>query len=203
LDEEEENEGESKPFVITKVKKDPTVDTSFLPDKERDEMEKRERDRLRLEWIEKQEQKKEQMIVVHYTFFDGMDRVRNLSVKFGSTIESFIESVKDQSNELNTVNMNQILFVKDSLIIPHDSTFYELSETKNIEWDIETTPYKKDRNQNQPVEIVDLKFYEKNSHFVPFSNWKEYDPQEEIKENEDGTSLSKKFWAGLYTNLEE
>jgi len=146
--------------------------------------------------------KKEQLIVVHYTFFDGMDRIRNLSIKLGSTLQTFIESVKDQSNEMKTVNISQLLFVKDGLIIPHDCTFYELTETKNIEWDIETFPNKKDRSINQPVEIVERKFFEKNSHFVPFSTWKEYDPQEEVNE-QDGTSLSKKFWAGLYTNLEQ
>lgn len=35
--------------------KDPTVDTSFLPDKERDEREREERLRLKREWLENQE----------------------------------------------------------------------------------------------------------------------------------------------------
>jgi len=35
--------------------KDPTVDTSFLPDRERDEKERQERLRLKLEWLAEQE----------------------------------------------------------------------------------------------------------------------------------------------------
>jgi protein FAM50 len=36
--------------------KDPTIDTSFLPDREREEKERIEREGLRKEWIIKQEE---------------------------------------------------------------------------------------------------------------------------------------------------
>lgn len=36
--------------------KDPTIDTSFLPDREREDMERIEREELRKEWILKQEE---------------------------------------------------------------------------------------------------------------------------------------------------
>lgn len=38
-----------------KVKKNPTVDTSFLPDKEREEAERKEREKLKEEWLAQQE----------------------------------------------------------------------------------------------------------------------------------------------------
>ena len=40
---------------IRKLGKDPTVDTSFLPDREREAEERAERERLRKEWLKKQE----------------------------------------------------------------------------------------------------------------------------------------------------
>ena len=39
-----------------KVDKNPDVDTSFLPDQEREEREREERLRLKREWLEQQEQ---------------------------------------------------------------------------------------------------------------------------------------------------
>lgn len=36
--------------------KDPTVDTSFLPDREREERERLEREELRQQWLKRQEE---------------------------------------------------------------------------------------------------------------------------------------------------
>jgi protein FAM50 len=41
-----------------KMLKDPSIDTSFLPDREREEKERIEREELRKEWLIKQEQMK-------------------------------------------------------------------------------------------------------------------------------------------------
>jgi protein FAM50 len=51
-DEEQEESTNQKKF---KSMKNPNVDTSFLPDKEREEQERRERDVLKLEWLKQQE----------------------------------------------------------------------------------------------------------------------------------------------------
>jgi len=39
-----------------KLGKNPNVDTSFLPDRDREEEERKEREHLRLEWLQKQEE---------------------------------------------------------------------------------------------------------------------------------------------------
>lgn len=41
--------------------KDPTVDTSFLPDREREEMERQQREELRKEWLKRQEEIKSEL----------------------------------------------------------------------------------------------------------------------------------------------
>jgi len=53
---------EDRPLLTKrKVGKDPTVDTSFLPDRERDERLQRERERLQREWLEEQERIKNEV----------------------------------------------------------------------------------------------------------------------------------------------
>jgi protein FAM50 len=54
-----------------KFRKNPNVDTSFLPDREREEAERKERERLRVEWLEKQEDMKKEEIEVVYSYWDG------------------------------------------------------------------------------------------------------------------------------------
>jgi protein FAM50 len=44
-----------EPPAAKKIMKDPSVDTSFLPDRERDEREREERLKLKKEWIAEQE----------------------------------------------------------------------------------------------------------------------------------------------------
>ena len=46
------------PTKQNKLKKNPNIDTSFLPNREREEAERKERERLHLEWLAKQEQMK-------------------------------------------------------------------------------------------------------------------------------------------------
>lgn len=52
-----------------KVKKNPDVDTSFLPDREREEEERRIREELRQEWTNKQRKLKEESIQVRSFLF--------------------------------------------------------------------------------------------------------------------------------------
>jgi hypothetical protein len=54
-----------------KTKKNPFVDTSFLPDKERDEAEQRERYKLKLEWLKEQER-------IKGLIFSSLDYIRPL-----------------------------------------------------------------------------------------------------------------------------
>lgn len=56
-DEEEEEENDDKEFIKKpKFGKDPNVNTSFLPDREREELERIEREELRKQWLKRQEE---------------------------------------------------------------------------------------------------------------------------------------------------
>jgi protein FAM50 len=63
-----EDEG---PSNAKKIKKNPDVDTSFLPDREREEMENKMREELRQEWVSKQAALKDQEITITFSYWDG------------------------------------------------------------------------------------------------------------------------------------
>ena len=58
------------------------MDTSFLPDREREELEKIERERLRKEWLAQQEDVKAEVIEVTYSFWDGSGHRKTVEVRF-------------------------------------------------------------------------------------------------------------------------
>ena len=66
-----------------KSRKDPTVDTSFLPDKFREEEAKRERERLKSEWIAEQERMKKEKLEIIYSYWDGSGHRRRILVTKG------------------------------------------------------------------------------------------------------------------------
>lgn len=61
---------------IKKIKKNPDVDTSFLPDREREEEENRLREELRQEWARKQNALKEEEIEITFSYWDGSGQDR-------------------------------------------------------------------------------------------------------------------------------
>lgn len=60
--------------------KNPSVDTSFLPDREREEKERHERELLRKEWLRKQETMKEETIEIIYSYWDGSGHRKSVNV---------------------------------------------------------------------------------------------------------------------------
>jgi protein FAM50 len=96
LDEEEEQGNfeealcirEKKPIEclelsIKKIKKNPDVDTSFLPDREREEEENKLREELRQEWAQKQNALKEEEIEITFSYWDGSGHRRSVIMKKG------------------------------------------------------------------------------------------------------------------------
>ena len=63
-----------------KFRKNPAVDTSFLPDREREEAERRQREKLRQEWLKRQEQMKQEEIEITYSYWDGSGHRKSVKV---------------------------------------------------------------------------------------------------------------------------
>lgn len=78
-----EDKGLGVPPLPKKIKKNPDVDTSFLPDREREEEENRLREELRQEWATKQNVLKEEEIEITFSYWDGSGHRRSVIMKKG------------------------------------------------------------------------------------------------------------------------
>jgi protein FAM50 len=74
---------EAAPVKKPKFTKNPEVDTSFLPDRDRESRERLEREQLRKEWLEKQEKIKSEGIEITYSYWDGSGHRKSVEVGFG------------------------------------------------------------------------------------------------------------------------
>ncbi|XP_014473227.1 PREDICTED: protein FAM50 homolog isoform X2 [Dinoponera quadriceps] len=130
---ESKNEQLSK-HIIKKIKKNPDVDTSFLPDREREEEENRLREELRQEWARKQNALKEEEIEITFSYWDGSGHRRSVIMKKGNSIyqllQRCLEVLRREFSELKTVMADQLMYVKEDLILPHHYTFYDFIVTK-------------------------------------------------------------------------
>uniref|UniRef100_A0A6B2LJM4 FAM50A/XAP5 C-terminal domain-containing protein n=1 Tax=Arcella intermedia TaxID=1963864 RepID=A0A6B2LJM4_9EUKA len=169
--------------------KDPTIDTSFLPDKGRDEFLEQQRRRLQIEWLQQQEEIKEAPFSIDYCFYDGTSHKKNMVIKRGYSIKEFLTVAKKQFPDIQDASTDLLLFVKENIILPHHYTFYELIEAKGNgqqtscldNWcqpesssnPSPTTPILSSRSSAlaHTAKIVEKNFYDRNKHLHPFNLW--------------------------------
>ena len=110
------------------------MDTSFLPDREREERENRLREELRQEWVAQQAALKDQEITITFSYWDGSGHRRSVTMLKGNSIYQFLqkclELLRKEFSELKTVMADQLMYVKEDLILPHHYTFYDFIVTK-------------------------------------------------------------------------
>lgn len=119
--------------------KNPAVDTSFLPDRDREEEERRIREHLRQEWLKNQEIMKKEEIEITYSYWDGSGHRKSVKVRLiylgthsaveliasllqclkGDDVGSFLEKCRQQIPELRGISVDNMMYVKEDLIIPH------------------------------------------------------------------------------------
>jgi protein FAM50 len=174
-------------------KKDPTVDTSFLPDKQREEELQAERIRLEKEWKERQIEIQKEKLEITYSYWDGSGHRRTCTMTKGSSVGDFLEAVRKslcgEFKELSIVASDALLYVKEDLILPHDITFYDLIVTKargksgplfhfDVHDDVRVGPLdsRVEKDESHPGKVVERRWYERNKHIFPASRWEVYDP---------------------------
>ncbi|KAL4584119.1 hypothetical protein LXL04_008709 [Taraxacum kok-saghyz] len=90
---------------------------------EREAEEQAERERLRKQWLREQEQIKNEALEITYSYRDGAGHRRVMQVRKGDTIGEFLRSVQQQLapefREIRTTSVENLLYVKEDLIIPH------------------------------------------------------------------------------------
>ncbi|KAI8870629.1 XAP5 protein [Ramicandelaber brevisporus] len=170
---------------------DPSVDTSGVPDRDKSNLEKSLRQQLESEWHSKQAAIKQQPISIVYSYWDGAGHRRKLACKKGDTIAHFLSLVKLQfPRELAKCRtVDELVFVKEDLILPHNITFYDLIVNKargksgplfdfsakddvRIEMD-----GRKEKEDTHAAKVCERRWYERHKHTFPASRWEQFDPQ--------------------------
>jgi len=175
-----------------KRKKDPTADTSFLPDEERERQARELRKQLEEEYMKEQERIKQELIEVTYSYWDGTGHRRTIKVPKGTRIDQFLEKCRkelsEQFHELRGMNAENLMYIKEDLIIPHHYTFYDLIVTKargksgplfhfDVHDDVRLVQdVRIEKDESHAGKIVTRAWYERNKHIFPASRWEVYDP---------------------------
>ncbi|KAJ3056367.1 hypothetical protein HK097_007204 [Rhizophlyctis rosea] len=175
-----------------KIKKDPTVNTSFLPDREREEEERQEREKLQGEWLEQQEKiKRENQLERTMDYWDGTGHRKSVEVTKGNTIAQFLEAVRQQWHELRGVHVDNLMYIKEDLIIPHQYTFYDFIVNKTrgksgplFSFDVHddvrlVNDAAIETEESHAGKVIERAWYEKNKHIFPASRWEVFDPQKD------------------------
>ncbi|KAI6645860.1 hypothetical protein LOD99_13119 [Oopsacas minuta] len=188
-----EEESDNRPVKRAKICKDPTVDTSFLPDKEREEGEMRLREELRQEWLGKQERLKNEEMKVTYSYWDGSGHRRRTLMKKGDTIEKFlqrcIDSLRGEFHELRVSSVESLMYIKEDIILPHHNSFYDFivsgARGKSgplFQFDVHedvrlVSDASVEREESHAGKVCLRSWYERNKHIFPASRWEPYDPE--------------------------
>ncbi|XP_037036496.1 protein FAM50 homolog [Bradysia coprophila] len=175
-----------------KVRKNPDVDTSFLPDREREERENKLREELRQEWVGQQATLKDQEITITFSYWDGSGHRRSVQMKKGNSIYQFLqkclEVLRKEFSELKTVMADQLMYVKEDLILPQHYTFYDFIVTKargksgplfqfDVHDDIRMiSDATIEKEESHAGKVLLRSWYERNKHIFPASRWEPYDP---------------------------
>ncbi|EJU05149.1 XAP5-domain-containing protein [Dacryopinax primogenitus] len=182
---------EERPSKRPKLGKAPGVDTSFLPDREREEAERAERESLRQEWLQRQEDMKQEEIEVVYSYWDGQGHRKSVICKKGDEIGKFLEKVRQQWSELRGVTTDNLMYIKEDLIIPHHYTFYDFIINKargksgplfnfDVHDDVRLlADATVEKDESHAGKVVQRSWYNRQKHIFPASRWEVYDPEKD------------------------
>lgn len=140
-----------------------------------------------------QEKVKNEEISITYSYWDGSGHRRQVRMKKGNSVQQFLqkclETLRREFNDLKSVSVDQLMYVKEDLIIPHHYTFYDFIVTKargksgplftfSVQEDVriisDATVEKEDSHAGK---VCLRSWYERNKHIFPASRWEPYDPE--------------------------
>ncbi|KAJ2832283.1 hypothetical protein GGI24_001289 [Coemansia furcata] len=170
-------------------RKNPTVDTSFLPDKEREEEDARKREELRQTWLQDQEAIKQEPITITYSYWDGSGHRKQVRCRKGDTVAQFLDKCKAQVPELRTTSVDGLVYVKEDLIIPHHYSFYDFILNKargksgplfsfDVHDDVRLTHDARiEKDDSHAGKVCERSWYERNKHIFPANRWEVFNPE--------------------------
>ncbi|KAG9010108.1 hypothetical protein FRB93_004770 [Tulasnella sp. JGI-2019a] len=230
---EADGEDEAVPSAKrAKLTKNPHVDTSFLPDREREENERKMREELRKKWLAEQEEVKKEEIEVTYSYWDGSGHRKSVTVstmclyrhlthkilkryatypgfsrsanhvltgpddpplqcKKGDDISTFLEKCRQQFPELRGISVDNLMYIKEDLIIPHHYTFYDFIINKargksgplfnfDVHDDVRLlADATVEKDESHAGKVVERSWYQRSKHIFPANRWEVFDPEKQ------------------------
>ncbi|KCV71056.1 hypothetical protein H696_02006 [Fonticula alba] len=183
--------GAAAPAGGLRLGKNPNVDTSFLPDAEREAAEQREREELAAKWRQQQEAMKAEPIQITYSFWDGSGHRASVEVRKGDSIATFLDRARREFDQLRGVPVDNLLYIKEDLIIPHHYTFYDFIVNRargksgplfhfDVREDVRlAADARVERDESHAGKVCERRWYERNKHIFPASRWEVYDPEKD------------------------
>ncbi|KAK2962222.1 putative Protein FAM50 like protein [Blattamonas nauphoetae] len=204
-DEEEEDESDAADdFLfpeITKQKrthstitKDPSSKLDVLPDEQKELERAAEIARLTREYDETVAREKKERIDVVYSLWDGTGHRQSMVVTKGTTIGEFL-NMAIQTDEARKMRFarhgtgNDVLFVKEDIILPHNISFHDLIATNArgksgplYNWGVHEDvrmlhDARVEKDESHAAKVVERQWYEHNKHIFPINRWEEFDPK--------------------------
>ena len=185
-------------LVEKTVTKDPSVDTSFLPDNAREERDRLLEEERRQKWLRRQDDIKAQEIKIPYSFWDGTKNEGTVTCKKSDPILKVVQKCKDQISNLKKYPVEELAVVMQELILPHHLFVYDLLLNKthgpnNVmlfgkqNYDIDGNPddFAKQfcaegkyivHQDTEPLTLVFRQWLARHRHVYPASIWQDYDP---------------------------
>ncbi|KAG5670553.1 hypothetical protein PVAND_000807 [Polypedilum vanderplanki] len=190
---DDEEDGEEQTILFKKVKKNPEVDTSYLPDRNREELEYKMREDLKNEWIMQQQAIKAEEINITFSYWDGSGHRFQITMLKGNSIFEFLqkaltEILRKEFPELRIVTADQLMYIKEDLILPHYYTFYDFIISKargksgplfqfDVKDDIRLlSDATVEKEESHAGKVVLRSWYERNKHIFPGSRWEPFNP---------------------------
>jgi len=210
-DDEEAEEADDSVSKKPKLGKNPNVDTAFLPDQERDDAMQKKKDELARAWKGEQDKIKAEKIEVTYSYWDGKGHRYSMEVPKGFTVEAFLNKCREQVRELRNASPGDLMYVKEDLILPHATTFYELIVNKargksgplfnfDVHDDVRMVGDSRvEKDESHAGKVMEKRLYERNKEKFPYSRFEVYDPTKKY----DGYSIhgSETYGEGVNTAL--
>ncbi|KNZ62476.1 hypothetical protein VP01_1266g11 [Puccinia sorghi] len=156
--------------------------------RDREELDRKEREELRQRWLKMQEAIKQEDIEITYSYWDGTGHRKEVTCKKGDSIATFLEKARGQWPELRGVSVADILYIKEDLIIPHHYTFYDFIVNKargksgplfnfdahdDVRLVADATV---EKDESHAGKVVTRAWYNRSKHIFPASRWEPYVP---------------------------
>jgi len=182
-----------KKTKFASVGKNPEVDTAFLPDRDRENAETAERERLKREYLEKQDKIKSEKLEIIFSYWDGGGHRRRVEVFKGDTIGVFLAKARDalssEFRELRHASGDGLMYIKEDLIMPHGVTFHDLIVNKargksgplfhfDVHDDVRVMGggAAVEKDESHAGKVIHRTWYDKNKHIFPASRWELWEP---------------------------